>query len=107
MTGYFAPAGKVRSGVEIPRIWITIAVSILLHALALWQVKPDLLRPSSDEALKGESHGPLSVQIAPPPRPRIAQRPQPPVPPPVPRVVPREAARPRVAVRPPPPPPPR
>jgi outer membrane biosynthesis protein TonB len=108
MTGYFAPPGNARSGVNIPRIWITIALSIVLHALVLWQVKPDLFKPSNDPELKGDARGPLSVQIAPRPRPPapLAQRPSPPTPPsPARRPVLREAPQPRAAPRPPPPPP--
>ena len=113
IAGYSDSAlARPRGGVTIPRIWITIALSVLLHALLLWQVKPDLRRPSNDAALKGESRGSLSVQIAPPFRPpappRLAQRPQPPqpkaVPRSVPRSAPREAPRPKPAPRPPPPP---
>jgi hypothetical protein len=117
--GHYPSGSSVRSGVTIPRIWITVAISLLLHALAFWQVRPDLHKPSDDEALKGEARGPLSVRIAPPPRPRppvLALRPSPPAPTPAPRpsppaptpaprrVVPREPPRPKPA---PPPRPPR
>jgi outer membrane biosynthesis protein TonB len=72
-----ATPGNPRPGVNVPRIWITVALSILLHALLLWQVKPDLFRPSNDADKPGSARGPLSVQIAPRFRP-----PTPPSPPP-------------------------
>jgi hypothetical protein len=69
--------GSTRTGVNVPRIWITIVLSIVLHALLLWQVKPDLLKPTNDADKPGSALGPLSVQIAPRFRP-----PTPPSPPP-------------------------
>ena len=103
---YYPPVAPSRSGVAIPRIWITAAVSLAVHALLFWQVRPDLSRPADDEALRGEKRGPLSVQIAPPPRPPVvAQRPVPPAPRPSPPPPPRAASKARPAVKPPPPPP--
>ncbi|HEX2826845.1 MAG TPA: hypothetical protein VHP37_10900 [Burkholderiales bacterium] len=112
MSGYFAPPSSgARAGVTIPRIWITIALSILVHALLLWQVNPRLHSGPADDAVRpDEGKGPLNIVILPPARPRppvVAQRPRPPAPPraaPVPRP-PRETPPPRVAPRPPPPPP--
>jgi outer membrane biosynthesis protein TonB len=107
----------MRTGVNVPRIWITIGLSILLHALLLWQVKPELLRPSNDAEKPGSARGPLSVQIAPrfrpptppsappapspPPRPQRPQAKAAPSPPPPPKAAPRPA--PKAAPQPPPP----
>jgi hypothetical protein len=105
--------GGTRAGVNVPRIWITIVLSIVLHALLLWQVRPDLLKPSNDADKPGSALGPLSVQIAPrfrPPTPPAsapsAQRPQvrpaPRLPPPS-KAAPKPA--PKAAPAPPPAPP--
>src|SRR5688572_22454044 len=63
-----------RDSVTVPKIWVAVAVSVILHTLALWQWKPDLRRPSDLDA-KLDKHGPLIVQIVPerrarPPAPR-------------------------------------
>lgn len=100
-------SAAARSGVTIPRIWITAVLSLIVHALLFWQVRPDLHSPSDLEALRGEAKSPLSVRIAPPPRPPspLAQRPSPPIVPSPPRPAPREAPRPRAEPKPAPPPP--
>jgi hypothetical protein len=105
MTGYFAPAGSARSGITIPRIWITVALSIVVHALLLWVIRPDMLKPEKGADTHGELRGPLSVEIAPrfrPPAPPVYRRPAEPAPR---RVEPRETPKHSVPVRPPPPPP--
>jgi hypothetical protein len=101
-----APAGSARSGVNIPRIGITIALSIVLHALLIWVIRPHMLKPEQGAETHGERRGPLSVEIAPrfrPPAPPV-QRPQPPTPPQP--VAPRVTPRPKPEIRRPPPQPP-
>jgi hypothetical protein len=58
---------------------IAIALSMLVHMLALWELKPVVRHPSSEMDKPGGGHGPLAVQIVPPPSARPpAQRPAPP-----------------------------
>jgi hypothetical protein len=91
-----------RDSVTARRIAVAIAVSLVLHALALWRWKPDLdFSPEKTE--ERDAHGPLIVRIVPPPaapRPRgpaPAAKPQPE--PPRRTVQPREAPAPRPPVR--------
>lgn len=64
MSGLFE---RSREGVTIPRIWLAVAFSILLHVAVLWKWMPQL--PEFDGAEQGR--GSLSVQLAPPPAPRV------------------------------------
>jgi hypothetical protein len=80
---------RSREGVTIPRIWLAVAFSILIHIAALWQALPHMLKPMSEGLEQG--NGSLSVQLAPPPAPRA--------PPPEPEPEPA----PKVIARPPPP----
>ncbi len=94
-----------RDSVAVPRIGVALALSVLVHALALWQWMPQLNRPADDTALR-EKRGPLIVRLAPPPRPPRARpapratppRPavRPPAPAPAPKAVPRPQPRPPV-----------
>ena len=98
--------GSVRSGVTIPRIWITIALSIVVHVLLILLIRPEILKPEKGGETHGEHRGPLSVEIAPrfrPPSPPV-ERPQQPTP--QRRVEPRAAPKAKPEVRRPPPPPP-
>src|SRR5512143_1899718 len=56
--------------VAVPRIWLTFALSILVHIVALWVVLPrlPLLSPGEDQ---GQASDRLQVQLAalPPPAP--------------------------------------
>ncbi|HWI15202.1 MAG TPA: hypothetical protein VNT02_13155, partial [Burkholderiales bacterium] len=56
-------------------------VSMLIHILALLELRPVVHRPSPEAALVGEGHGPLAVRILPPPSART--------PPPAPAAEPR------------------
>jgi hypothetical protein len=82
-----------RDGVTVPRIWVTVALSVLIHVLVLWLSPQKVRSPSSDADKLSKSQGELSVQLAPRPQPRPSRRSA--VPP-----------APRQALRPPPPPPP-
>ncbi|MGE5523529.1 MAG: hypothetical protein ACM3SS_07430 [Rhodospirillaceae bacterium] len=85
---------------DIRTITLAVAVSMLLHTLALWELKPVVSLPSSAGDKRGEGRGPLAVQILPPPAvqtppprpatppPRLEQRP-PPASPRAPKAVPR------------------
>lgn len=70
--------------VTIPTIWIAFALSLLLHALALWGWLPRALVLPFDDPKKGKPSGSLAVRLAPPPTPAVppqrapAQRPSPP-----------------------------
>lgn len=102
----------LRDGVSIPRIWLAVAVSLLVHALALWQWKSELRMPSEEKPERGRSQGELTVQLAPhpsptpsPPRPaapplKIFEKPRPPAP----RVPQRRPAPPQQVAPPPAPP---
>jgi hypothetical protein len=67
--------------ITISTIDVAVALSILLHVLALWTWPRSLLmRPFDDDLLKaGESGGRLAVRLAPPPSPApaIESRPSP------------------------------
>jgi hypothetical protein len=88
--------------VAIPRVWVTFALSLILHALALLYVLPHLPLLKQGDDAKGEVNGPLSVRLTarandapspppapareappltatPPPRPAPRARPSPPV----------------------------
>jgi hypothetical protein len=55
--------------VTIPAIWVAFALSLLIHAAAMWQWLPKLLPPSPDEIKPGEANGTLLVRLAPLPGP--------------------------------------
>jgi hypothetical protein len=89
-----------RDGVTIPTIWVAFALSLLLHAAALWQLLPNLRPPSPDGIKLGDARGSLIVRLAPAPSPQPS--PKPPLQPPAPV---REARPPVAAPRPRPAPP--
>lgn len=91
-----------RDSVTVPKIWVAVALSLLIHALALWQWPPNLLRPAPDD-LRHErnARGPMIVEIVPE---RRARPPAPPAPPPRERLAVPQARPPKQAARPPPPP---
>jgi len=63
--------GGRRDGITISTIHVAVALSLLLHALALWQWPSALLlRPFEDGKGKGEPGGTLAVRLAPIPVPR-------------------------------------
>lgn len=79
-----------RDSVTARRLGGAIAVSLLAHALALWQWPAELRRPA-DAVGPGDAGGPLVVQLAPPPAPPRARAPRPPRPDPAPKAMPRAA----------------
>jgi hypothetical protein len=89
MTSLSYPSGeriiRRRGGVTIPRIWITVVFSIVIHALALWMWRYEVRFPSTGDEI---GKGPLIVRIVPPPSPpratpqAPAARETPPAPPP-------------------------
>lgn len=89
-----------RDGVVIPRIWVTIALSILVHLAALWELPPISVKlPGQGEI--PDARPSLSVQLMPPrttSQPGLPSQPAAPQPPPAP-------PRPKAAPRPPAPPP--
>ena len=59
-------------------IWVAILISMLVHALVMWEWLPRLYDLSPDSARKEAASGPLQVQLV----PRAAPRPAPPPAPP-------------------------
>ena len=59
-------------GVRIPRIWVALALSLLVHAASLWQLLPHLRLSFTEAAERNLPSGPLVVQLSPPPRPSPA-----------------------------------
>src|SRR5574340_801169 len=55
-----------RDGVTVPTIWVTIALSLLIHAAALWEWFPRVRLLSLERPEWGEAGGPLTVQLVPP-----------------------------------------
>src|SRR5258707_264686 len=109
--------------VTIRTIWLTLALSILIHVAALFVLIPHM-RTMSDELEQGEANAPVQVRLAPPPStvattppepsrdtqasiappvrpPKVATRP-----PPKQAMVVPSTETPAVALPPPPPPPP-
>lgn len=61
-------------GVVIPRIWVMIALSILVHITALWELPPIQLRlPGLGEV--PDQSPPLSIRLVPPGPPSLADAP--------------------------------
>ena len=61
-----------RDGVTVPTIWVTIALSLLIHAAALWEWFPRVRLLSLERPEWGEAGGPLTVQLVPLPGARPA-----------------------------------
>ena len=92
-----------RDSVTVRGFRVALALSVLVHALALSPWTPQLSRPPTDLVETKESRGPLIVQLAPPPSPPRARPPAPPPRPALPQPRPRSAApAPKPAPRPPP-----
>lgn len=88
-------------GMVVPRIWLAVALSMLVHIAALWELPPISVRLPEPDELPGDRR-PLSLRLAPPGPvlpPPIAVPPRP-----SPEAV-RRAERPRPAPRPQPTPP--
>ncbi len=105
----FAAAPRRREDfVTIPRVWLTLALSVLIHGVALWLIVPrlPLLAPGTEEQAQATDR--LQVRLAALPPPAAAPAPAPvPSPPPKPSAPAREArailsarARPRNAPHP-------
>lgn len=96
---------------SIPTIWLAFALSLILHAAALWVWLPKVLVLPFEDAKKGKQSGSLAVRLAPPPVPSVQtqrvppQRPSPPKAEPQRRTAPRVLAleRPPPSIAPPPP----
>jgi len=64
-----------RDGVTIPTIWVAVALSLLIHAAALWEWLPQLRLPSLEKSERGDANGSLVVHLAPLPSSRPAPPP--------------------------------
>lgn len=93
------PLNSLRSRydrITIPTIWVAFALSLILHAVALWGWLPKVPMLPFEDSKQGKPSGSLAVRLAPlPSRPPSAA----PVPPPAPVI----QAQPAPAHRPPPP----
>lgn len=78
---------RPREGITIPRFWLTLALSLLIHVAVFWKVVSPLHHMTQDEPEQGANSGRLAVRLAPP-----AARLAPPEPPPEP--APKVNARP-------------
>jgi len=88
---------SVRDGVNIPAIWVAIAVSLLIHLVALWDWFPELRLKLQEQAERGETRMPLQARMVPPARPPSASLPT------APRSLPRQVPLARPVIPPPPP----
>ena len=109
MSLWRSPPAARHDDIRISAIRVAFAVSLLVHALALWSFLPHMMRivtPSDSD--KGDSGSPLAVDLVPKAGPPGAM-PAPPPPPPEPLVALRPPSKsvppPRAAARPPSPPP--
>ena len=66
-----------RDVVKIPFIWVTLALSLLLHIAALWQWLPQMKFLSNEKTEKNEGGDRLQVRLAPQPSPPSAPPPSP------------------------------
>jgi hypothetical protein len=108
MSLWRSPPAARHDDIRISAIRVAFAVSLLVHALALWTYLPKMRILTSSDSDKGDSGSPLAVQLVPRPGPPGAL-PAPP-PPPEPQVALRPPSKsapppPRAAARPPSPPP--
>jgi hypothetical protein len=58
---------RPREGVTIPRFYLTLALSILIHAAVLYKALPQLRHMTLEEPEQGVNSGRLAVRLAPPP----------------------------------------
>jgi outer membrane biosynthesis protein TonB len=100
------PAAR-HDDIRISAIRVAFAVSLLVHALALWTYLPHMRILTPSDTDKGESGSPLAVQLVPKPGPPGSLPASPPPPEPLVALRPpaKSAPPPRAAARPPTPPP--
>ncbi len=67
-----------RDGVTIPAIWVAVALSLIIHALALWNWFPEWRLNLNEKAEHGPTRIPLQARLLPPVR--VPAQPPPPVP---------------------------
>lgn len=70
--------GPSRDRITIPTVWVALALSLGLHLLLLWGWLPKPMLSPFDDLDKGRKSGALALRLAPP---RVAPRPEAPVPP--------------------------
>jgi outer membrane biosynthesis protein TonB len=100
------PAAR-HDDIRVSAIRVAFAVSLLVHALALWTYLPHMRILTPSDTDKGESGSPLAVQLVPKPGPPGSLPASPPPPEPLVALRPpaKSAPPPRAAARPPTPPP--
>ncbi len=75
------PLDAVRSRydrITIPTIWVAFALSLILHAVALWGWLPKVPTLPFEDSKQGKPSGSLAVRLAPPPSPPPNVAPAPP-----------------------------
>lgn len=100
MSDWIVAARSRDGGVVVPKIWVAVALSILMHIAALWELQPIAVRLPGIGDTPDQSP-PLSIRLIPPgppiptvapsqpapvpaaPRPKVAPRPKAPPAPPV------------------------
>ncbi len=94
MSDWIVLARSRNDGVVVPKIWVAVALSILMHIAALWELPPIAVRlPGIGDA--PDQSPPLSIRLIPPGPPIPPVAPSQPAPEPAP-----QAPRPKVAPRP-------
>jgi hypothetical protein len=66
-----------QDGITIPTIWVAFALSLILHALALWGWPPRIMRLPFEDVREGKPSGSLAVRLAPAPSAAPSAAPQP------------------------------
>ena len=69
MNGWPDATPNRREGVTIPRIWVAVALSVLVHIAALWELWPHLNLLPLTQTEVGDASSPLSVRLMPLPGP--------------------------------------
>jgi hypothetical protein len=69
MNGWPDASRNRRDGVTIPTIWVAVALSVLVHIAALWELWPHLNLLPLTKSEVGDASSPLTVRLTPLPGP--------------------------------------
>src|SRR5512135_438314 len=69
MNGWPDASSNRRDGVTIPTIWVAVALSVLVHIAALWELWPHLNLLPLTKSEVGDASSPLTVRLTPLPGP--------------------------------------